>query len=53
MIWAVYLVSVDYLAYRLFSPVEQRPGRENCHAALTCAPPISVLSRLLGRSCPP
>lgn len=47
-IWAVYLASVGYLAYRLFRPVKERPGWENYRAALAWAVPISVLSGLLG-----
>jgi uncharacterized membrane protein YfcA len=47
-IWAVYLVSVGYLAYRLFRPVKERPGWENYRGALAWAVPISVLSGLLG-----
>ncbi|MFF7639857.1 TSUP family transporter [Streptomyces canus] len=47
-IWAVYLASVAYLAYRLFRPVKERPGWENYRAALAWAVPISVLSGLLG-----
>ncbi|MCX4859048.1 sulfite exporter TauE/SafE family protein [Streptomyces canus] len=47
-IWAVYLLSVGYLAYRLFRPVKERPGWENYRAALAWAVPISVLSGLLG-----
>jgi uncharacterized membrane protein YfcA len=47
-IWAAYLASVGYLAYRLFRPVKERPGWENYRAALAWAVPISVLSGLLG-----
>ncbi|HEU5160120.1 MAG TPA: sulfite exporter TauE/SafE family protein [Streptosporangiaceae bacterium] len=47
-IWAVYLVAVAYLAYRLFRPVKERPGWENYRAAVAWAVPISVLSGLLG-----
>ncbi|MPZ79062.1 MAG: TSUP family transporter [Actinophytocola sp.] len=47
-IWAVYLASVGYLAFRLFRPVKERPGWENYRAALAWAVPISVLSGLLG-----
>lgn len=48
VIWAVYLVSVVYLAYRLFRPVRERPGQEDFRAALLLAAPISILSGLLG-----
>lgn len=47
-IWGIYLLSVAYLAYRLFRPVQQRPGDENFRLALLLAAPISVLSGLLG-----
>lgn len=47
-IWALYLASVAYLAYRLFRPVKERPGWENSQAVLAWAVPISVLSGLLG-----
>jgi hypothetical protein len=47
-IWALYLASVAYLAYRLFRPVKARPGWENYRAVLAWAVPISVLSGLLG-----
>jgi uncharacterized protein len=47
-IWAVYLVSVGYLAYRLFRPAKERTGWENYRAVLAWAVPISVLSGLLG-----
>lgn len=47
-IWCAYFASVLYLAYRLFRPVEARPGAENFRAALLLAVPISVLSGLLG-----
>jgi len=48
LIWAVYLVAVGYLAYRLFRPVKERTGTENFGLALLLAAPISVLSGLLG-----
>lgn len=47
-VWAVYLISVIYLAYRLFRPVQERPGKENFTLALILAVPISVLSGFLG-----
>jgi uncharacterized protein len=48
LIWAVYLLSVGFLAYRLFRPVKERPGSENFRLALILAAPISILSGLLG-----
>lgn len=48
IVWAAYLASVIYLAYRLFRPVQARPGEENFKLALILAVPISVLSGLLG-----
>jgi len=48
IVWAAYLASVIYLAYRLFRPVKARPGEENFKLALILAVPISVLSGLLG-----
>jgi hypothetical protein len=48
LIWLIYLVSVVYLAYRLFRPVKERPGHEDFRTALLLAAPISVLSGLLG-----
>jgi hypothetical protein len=48
VIWGIYLLSVAYLAYRLFRPVHERPGDENFRLALILAAPISVLSGLLG-----
>jgi uncharacterized membrane protein YfcA len=48
LIWAVYLLAVAYLAYRLFRPVKERPGSENFRLALVLAAPISILSGLLG-----
>lgn len=47
-VWSVYLISVIYLAYRLFRPVQERPGQENFGLALLLAVPISVLSGFLG-----
>lgn len=47
-VWAAYLASVIYLSYRLFRPVQARPGNENFRLALILAVPISVLSGLLG-----
>ena len=48
IVWIAYLISVIYLAYRLFHPVQARPGTENFKLALMLAIPISVLSGLLG-----
>jgi uncharacterized membrane protein YfcA len=48
IVWAAYLASVIYLAYRLFRPVTARPGNENFKLAMILAVPISVLSGLLG-----
>jgi hypothetical protein len=47
-IWAIYLASVIYMAYRLFRPVKERPGEEHFNAALILAVPISILSGFLG-----
>ncbi len=47
-IWWIYFAAVIYLAYRMFRPVQARPGAENFAAALWLALPISVLSGLLG-----
>ncbi len=47
-VWLAYLLSVIYIAYRLFRPVQARPGEENFKLALIFAVPISVLSGLLG-----
>jgi uncharacterized membrane protein YfcA len=47
-VWSAYLASVIYLCYRLFRPVQERPGNENFKLALILAIPISVLSGLLG-----
>jgi hypothetical protein len=48
IVWIAYLLSVIFLAYRLFRPVQARPGEENFKLALLLAVPISVLSGLLG-----
>jgi uncharacterized membrane protein YfcA len=48
IVWIAYLLSVIYLAYRLFRPVRARPGEENFKLALILAVPISILSGLLG-----
>jgi uncharacterized protein len=48
IVWLAYLLSVIYLAYRLFRPVRTRPGAEHFQLALLLAVPISVLSGLLG-----
>jgi len=48
IVWIAYLLSVIYLAYRLFRPVQARPGEENFKLALILAVPISILSGLLG-----
>jgi uncharacterized membrane protein YfcA len=47
-IWVIYLVSVAFLAYRLFRPVAERPGHEAFGLVMVLAAPISVLSGLLG-----
>jgi len=47
-VWYIYLVSVGYLAYRLFRPVHERPGGEKFALAVVLAVPISVLSGFLG-----
>ena len=47
-VWFAYLTSVLYLSYRLFRPVQERPGNENFQLALILAVPISVLSGFLG-----
>ena len=47
-VWFAYLASVLYLSYRLFRPVQERPGEENFKAAMLLAVPISVLSGFLG-----
>jgi uncharacterized protein len=47
-VWSAYLLSVIYIAYRLFRPVQARPGNENFRLAMILAVPISVLSGLLG-----
>lgn len=48
IIWFLYLASVLYLAYRLFRPVRERPGKEGFTTALILAVPISILAGLLG-----
>ncbi|MFA5182318.1 MAG: sulfite exporter TauE/SafE family protein [Syntrophales bacterium] len=48
IVWLAYLLSVIYLAYRLFRPVRAGLGKENFKTALLLAVPISVLSGLLG-----
>ncbi len=49
VIWVAYLLSVSYLAYRLFKPVKGEEGRkENFKLALILAVPISVLAGFLG-----
>ncbi|MCX7981889.1 MAG: sulfite exporter TauE/SafE family protein [Syntrophales bacterium] len=48
MVWIIYLVSVFYLSFRLFKPIQERPGKENFNLALILAVPISILSGLLG-----
>jgi uncharacterized membrane protein YfcA len=47
-VWFAYLASVLYLSYRLFRPVQERPGEENFRLALILAVPISVLAGFLG-----
>lgn len=47
-IWYLYFVAVAYLAYRLFRPVKERPGKENFRLALLLVVPIAVLSGFLG-----
>jgi uncharacterized membrane protein YfcA len=47
-VWFAYLASVLYLSYRLFRPVQERPGEENFRLALVLAVPISVLAGFLG-----
>ncbi len=47
-IWIIYLVSVIYMAYRLFRPVKERPGEEHFNLAMMLAVPISILSGFLG-----
>ena len=46
-VWFAYLASVLYLSYRLFRPVQERPGQENFRLALILTVPISVLSGFL------
>ncbi|MFN3803554.1 MAG: sulfite exporter TauE/SafE family protein [Pyrobaculum sp.] len=47
-VWAVYLMAVIYLTYRLFRPVGKREGGENFGLAILLAVPISILSGFLG-----
>lgn len=48
-IWICYFVSVAYLAYRLFRPIQERACcTENFRLALLLAVPISILSGFLG-----
>jgi len=47
-VWLIYLFAVIYLAYRLFKPVKEHPGRENFKLTLILAVPISILSGFLG-----
>jgi uncharacterized membrane protein YfcA len=48
-IWGIYFISVAYLSYRLFRPIQERPGgSENFTLVLVLAIPISVLSGFLG-----
>lgn len=47
-VWFAYLASVLYLSYRIFRPVQERPGQENFRLALILAVPISVLAGFLG-----
>ena len=47
-VWFAYLTSVLYLSYRIFRPVQERPGQENFRLALILAVPISVLAGFLG-----
>jgi len=48
VIWVIYVGAVSFLAYRLFRPVQERPGQENVTLAYILAAPISILSGLLG-----
>lgn len=49
VIWVVYFVSVAYLAYRMFRPIQERECcTENFKLVLILAVPISVLSGFLG-----
>lgn len=49
VIWGIYFVSVAYLAYRMFRPIEERPCcTENFKLVLALSVPISVLSGFLG-----
>jgi len=48
-IWGCYFVSVSYLSYRLFRPIQERPsGSENFTLVFVLAVPISILSGFLG-----
>ncbi|MFB3925708.1 MAG: sulfite exporter TauE/SafE family protein [Syntrophales bacterium] len=47
-VWLAYLISVMYLAYRLFRPIQEKPGEENFKLALVLSIPISILSGFLG-----
>jgi uncharacterized membrane protein YfcA len=48
-IWIVYFVSVAYLSYRLFRPIQERACcTEDFQLALVLAAPISVLCGFLG-----
>jgi hypothetical protein len=47
-IWYIYLASVTYLAYQLFTPAKEREGKENFTLAMILAVPISILAGLLG-----
>lgn len=48
IIWVVYFAAVLYLAYRLFRPVQAKPGRENFVLVAWVAAPIAILSGFLG-----
>ena len=49
LIWGIYFVSVAYLAYRMFRPIQERECcTENFNLVLVLAIPISVLSGFLG-----
>ena len=49
IIWVIYFVSVAYLAYRMFRPIQERECcTENFNLALVLAIPISILSGFLG-----
>jgi hypothetical protein len=47
-IWYLYFLAVAYLAYRMFRPVKERPGKEHFTLALLLVVPIAVLSGFLG-----